>query len=138
MEEAVKSYVIERKNEFSNYDGTSPWQVCIVSDENAKKLREIESKCVNTNFVISGIIISCTKPYIKASILKIKCKSCDLVRTISLAPGQYPSFPTMCPGQNEPNKKCPPDPYDALPGESIVIDTQSLKIQENPEEIPTG
>ena len=66
MEEAVKSYVIEKKNEFSNYDGESDWQVSVISDENPKKLREIESKLVNSIFVISGIIISCTKPYIKA------------------------------------------------------------------------
>ena len=87
-------------------------------------------------FVISGIIISCTKPYIKASELKIKCKNCQLVKSIKLAPGQFPYVPQFCPGQGG-NQKCPNDPYVALP-ESQVIDTQTLKIQENPEEIPTG
>ena len=106
----------------------SPWQVCVISEELPRRLRDIESRLVNNIFVISGIIISCTKPYIKASELKIKCRSCQLVRTIKLAPGQYPSFPQMCPGQGGANMKCPPDPYVALP-ESSVIDTQSLKIQ---------
>lgn len=41
MEEAVKAYVIERKQEFFNYDGVAPWQICIISDENPKRLREI-------------------------------------------------------------------------------------------------
>ncbi len=39
MEEAVKEYVLERKQEFFDYNGVTPWQVCIVSDENPKKLR---------------------------------------------------------------------------------------------------
>ena len=76
MEEAVQKYVMEKKNEFSNYDGVSPWQVCILSEENPKRLRDIESRYVNNVFVISGIIISCTKPYIKAPELKIKSKGC--------------------------------------------------------------
>jgi hypothetical protein len=37
----------------------------------------------------------------------------------------------ICTGQNGSNQKCPTDPFVALP-ESHVIDTQSLKIQENP------
>jgi hypothetical protein len=32
MEEAVKAYVVERKQEFYDYDGVTPWQVCILSD----------------------------------------------------------------------------------------------------------
>ena len=67
MEEAVKSYIRERTQEFSNYDGKSSWQVCIKSDENPRVLRHITSNSVSKLFVISGIIISCTKPYIKAS-----------------------------------------------------------------------
>ena len=43
----------------------------------------------------------------------------------------------VCSGQQSGGQKCPQDPYVPLP-ESSVIDMQSLKIQENPEEIPTG
>jgi DNA replication licensing factor MCM5 len=131
MEDAVKAYVIERKQQFFNYDGVNPWQICIQSDENPKRLREIESRLVNSVFTVSGIIISCTKPYIKASELKLKCRNCLLSRTIKLAPGQNPVIPMFCTGQNNSNQKCPTDPFVALP-ESLVIDTQSLKIQENP------
>ena len=137
LEEAVRSYVLEKSQEFSNYDQRIPWQVCIKSDENPKPLRDIQSSSVARMFVVSGIIISCTKPYIKASELKVKCKNCQLVKTIKLAPGQMPYVPSQCPGQGGASQKCPLDPFVALP-ESTVIDTQNLKIQENPEEIPTG
>jgi len=54
---------------------------------------------VSKLFVISGIIISTTKPYIKASKLRLKCRSCMATRVIELAPGQFPYVPTFCPGQ---------------------------------------
>jgi DNA replicative helicase MCM subunit Mcm2 (Cdc46/Mcm family) len=83
---------------------------------------------VSKIFVISGIIISTTKPYIKASKLKIKCRNCMAIKVIELAPGQYPYVPSTCFGQSGVNQKCPNDPFVALP-DSVVIDTQSLKIQ---------
>jgi DNA replicative helicase MCM subunit Mcm2 (Cdc46/Mcm family) len=81
--------------------------------------------------VVSGIIISSTKPYIKASKLKIKCRNCAATKVIELAPGQFPFVPTYCQGQNGQNQKCPNDPFIAMP-DSEVIDTQNMKIQELP------
>lgn len=40
-------------------------------------------------------------------------------------------------GQAGGGQKCPNDPYVAMP-DSVVIDAQNLKIQENPEDVPTG
>lgn len=87
---------------------------------------------MNKMFVVSGIIISCTKPYIKASILKIQCRNCESIKEIKLAPGQFPYVPSYCPGRevNGVKEKCSKDPFIALPS-SEVIDLQSLKIQEN-------
>lgn len=79
-------------------------------------------------FVINGIVISCTKPFIKASELKVKCRGCQFVKSIKLAPGQNPYVPMMCTGGGSNQQKCPPDPFVALP-ESLVIDTQSMRIQ---------
>lgn len=100
-------------------------------------LRQVTSHLVGKMFVVQGIIISTTKPYIKASKLKIQCRGCGLVKTITLQPGQFPYVPSFCPGQNGTNTKCPNDPFVAMP-DSEVIDTQNLKIQENPEEVPSG
>jgi DNA replicative helicase MCM subunit Mcm2 (Cdc46/Mcm family) len=35
------------------------------------------------------------------------------------------------------DKRCSQDPFTAMP-DSEVMDVQSLKIQENPEEVPSG
>jgi len=45
--------------------------------------------------------------------------------------------PSFCEGVAGHSQKCPKDSFIALPT-SQVIDSQSLKIQEFPEDIPTG
>jgi len=102
--------------------------VTVNSDENPKKIRDVNSALVSKLFVVSGIIISTTKPYIKASKLKLKCRNCMATKIIELAPGQSPYVPAFCPGQGGMNMKCPNDPFVAMP-DSEVIDTQSMKIQ---------
>jgi DNA replication licensing factor MCM5 len=82
-------------------------------------------------FVISGIIISSTKPYIKASKLKLQCKNCLNTKNIELMPGQFPYGPSFCEGQAGHPQKCPKDSFVAMPT-SEVIDSQNLKIQEFP------
>ncbi len=83
-------------------------------------------------FVVHGIIISSTKPYIKASKLKLKCRDCESIKFIDVSPGQNPFVPMLCLGGIRNNKRCSQDPFVAMP-DSEVMDVQSMKIQENPE-----
>lgn len=94
---------------------------------------------VSRLFVVNGIIISTTKPYIKASRLRIQCKHCGNHKTMELQPGQWPYFPTFCEGMpgGQSREKCGKDSFVALPT-SEVIDCQTMKIQELPDEVPTG
>ena len=71
----------EKKEEFGNV-ADSEWQVSLKSDQIPRKLREINSSMVSRLFSVSGIIISTTKPYIKACKLKIKCRSCMQTKII--------------------------------------------------------
>ena len=72
------------------------WQVVIRSDDHPIKIRSIKSHMIGKMFVISGIIISSTKPYIKASKLKVQCKNCSRVKHIDVSPGQTPFVPSYC------------------------------------------
>ncbi len=83
-------------------------------------------------FVIQGIIISTTKPFIKASVLKLKCRDCEAIQFVEVGPGQNPYVPMICLGGIRNNKRCSPDPFVAMP-DSEVMDVQHMKIQENPE-----
>lgn len=136
METSLKNYLKERKDEYPACPDED-WQVILRSDDNPIKIRDIKSSMVSRLFVISGIIISSTKPYIKASKLKIQCKNCLNTKTIELSPGQYPYVPSFCEGQAGHTQKCPKDSFVPMPN-SEVIDSQNLKIQEFPEDIPTG
>lgn len=89
------NYMKERKEEFSG-GVDEDWQVVLRSDDNPIRIREIKSLMVSKIFVISGIIISATKPFIKASNLKIICRTCELQKTIPLEPGQMPYVPSFC------------------------------------------
>lgn len=98
MEEATRIHVREQKSQLGDLR-ESEWQVTVRSDEIPKKIRDVTSSMVSKLMVISGIIISTTKPYIKASKLKLKCRNCMAVKIIELAPGQYPWVPSFCSGQ---------------------------------------
>lgn len=108
------------------------WQVVLLSDDHPIKIRDIHSNLVSRLFVISGIVISTTKPYIKASKLKIQCRTCANTKNIDLQPGQWPYVPSYCEGVQGITQKCPKDSFVAVPTSS-VIDTQSLRIQEFPD-----
>ena len=102
----------------------------INSDQHPKKLREIGNNLVNKIFVVNGIIVSCTKPYLKSSVLKIQCKTCRHIKALPLTPGQKPNIPRRC-LSGPSTKACEMDSFVVLPI-SDVIDEQRMKIQENP------
>lgn len=137
MEEALSAYAAEREGaiivdgEETNYP---MWQIKLTTDQNPKKLRDIGNSLVGRIFVVQGIIVSCTKPYIKASTLVIQCRNCQHNKRIVLNPGDRPTIPRRCYADA---KTCGMDPYVVLPT-SDVIDEQRLKIQEFPEDTPTG
>ena len=136
MEKAVESYLKEYQSEYHCKE-VSEWQVVLRSDDHPVQIRSIKSHMISKMFVVSGIIISTTKPYIKASSLKVQCRNCGKVKHIEVAPGQYPYVPSYCEGEAGQQQKCPKDTFVARP-DSNVIDCQNLKIQEFPEDIPTG
>jgi DNA replicative helicase MCM subunit Mcm2 (Cdc46/Mcm family) len=114
MEDTIRIYLKDHYAEFPFADDRE-WQVAIRSDELPRKLREVNSNMVSKLFSVSGIIISTTKPYIKASKLKLKCRNCQVTKVIELAPGQNPYVPAFCQGQSGVNQKCPNDPFVAMP-----------------------
>ena len=133
MEDAASVYAQEHSR---NTDYKEKWQIMINTDQNPRKLRDVNSSLVSKMFSVQGIVVTTSKPFLKASVLKIQCKSCGHIKDLPLAPGQTPYIPRKCMvGTNE--SACEMDPYMVLPT-SEVIDAQQIKIQELPEEIPTG
>ena len=121
------------------------FQVEVFSYENPRLLRELNATYLNQMVTVSGIVVNANKSQVRAKKLTVKCKGCGDRRNIDLPPGiSYLSIPRMCqaPRDNgalrDPNEKCPMDCYAIVPEESILIDQQTLKLQELPEAVPTG
>lgn len=122
------------------------FQVQVFSSEKPKPLRDLKSTLLNQLVTVSGIIVNANKSQIKGRRITVRCKNCSHKKIIEVQPGLSTlSIPRMCEVnkenaalRNEEGDKCPVDPYVIVPEESFLVDQQTLKLQENPETVPTG
>eukprot|EP00743_Colponemidia_sp_Colp-15_P002111 GILK01002292.1.p1 GENE.GILK01002292.1~~GILK01002292.1.p1 ORF type:complete len:727 (+),score=126.75 GILK01002292.1:66-2246(+) len=117
-------------------------QVSIVSNENPKRLRNLQSTDVSRLVQVSGIVIAASKAQVKATKIAIQCRNCRFVKHLSVKKGFGGAvLPRKCDNQQnegEEAKKCPLDPFQIMPDMSKYVDQQTLKVQETPEMVPTG
>lgn len=104
------------------------------------ELRKITSSHVNKLIKTPGIVISTTRIRSKARTVSIMCKDCGSRKTLEiLDPYGTARLPGRCQeGQQDGERTCGLQPYMVMPDECKYIDTQSLKLQEAPECVPTG
>jgi len=105
-----------------------------------KTLRELSSEHVSRLVTISGIVTAAGKPRAKATHVSLQCQNCKNTKTIACKPGlSGVNLPRRCELQSmEGAEPCPLDPFVVLPDSSKYVDQQTLKLQESPEDIPTG
>lgn len=119
------------------------FQIVLKSDQTPLPLRHIHAQDISHLIKIPGIIISANKVRSKAKTVLIKCRHCGNTKTLH-ANSAYSgvTIPTHCDSlldstlQSE--EPCPKDSYLILPDKCTYIDQQTLKLQENPEVVPTG
>ena len=101
-------------------------------------LRQITSSHVNKLIKTPGIVISTTRIRSKARLVTAMCKDCGKVRKLTINdPYGTAKLPSRCDGGEE-DRDCSHHPYLAMPDKCLYVDTQSLKLQESPEQVPTG
>jgi len=105
-----------------------------------KTLRELSSEHVSKLVTISGIVTAAGKPRAKATHVSLQCQNCKNTKIIACKPGlSGVSLPRRCElQQTDGAEPCPLDPFVVLPDSSKYVDQQTLKLQESPEDIPTG
>eukprot|EP01029_Cantina_marsupialis_P004958 TRINITY_DN152754_c0_g1_i2.p1 TRINITY_DN152754_c0_g1~~TRINITY_DN152754_c0_g1_i2.p1 ORF type:complete len:470 (+),score=107.12 TRINITY_DN152754_c0_g1_i2:84-1493(+) len=104
------------------------------------KIRDLKSDDICQLVKVPGIIVSTSRPRPKATKVGIKCRSCGSEKVLPLV-GAFESvaMPHECDYQPpNPADKCPLRPYVVMPDMSEYLDQQTLKLQELPEEVPTG
>ncbi|EGD74841.1 minichromosome maintenance complex component 5 [Salpingoeca rosetta] len=118
-----------------------PIQVTLTSSERPVSMRHLGSAYMAKLVKISGIIISASATRAKATRLMLQCRSCRSTRPWDVKPGfggaQLPRTCNREPLSNE-EERCPVDPYQIVPDKCTCIDQQTLKLQEAPEDVPTG
>jgi DNA replication licensing factor MCM5 len=103
----------------------------------------LNARLIQTLVIIQGIIVSATKPSIKASRMAVQCRNCGHLKTINVKSGfGGVTVPRVCENVKilnvESKEKCPLDSYVPVTEKSRFIDFQVFKLQESPEMIPTG
>ena len=104
----------------------------------------MNSKDVSQLVFVPGIVIAASKAKAKATRLAVQCKTCRSVKYLSLGGGfGGVQVPRVCDqAQAAPDQSteggCGVDPFVVIPDKSKFMDQQTLKLQENPEDVPAG
>ncbi|CAG9335014.1 unnamed protein product [Blepharisma stoltei] len=116
------------------------FQVMFISNQRPKMLRDLSSDLMGKLVVIPGIVVAATKPIVKATKVKAQCSKCGDAKEFEVPAGFSKfSLPRVCGNINRPaGEKCPLDSYVILSHECSFIDLQTIKVQERPEDVPTG
>ena len=91
-------------------------------------------------YKVSGIVVAASTIRAKATSLTIQCRSCrSTMPNIPVKPGlEGYALPRKCNADQSGRLNCPLDPFFVLPDSCKCIDSQSLKLQETPDNVPNG
>jgi DNA replication licensing factor MCM5 len=116
------------------------FQLILKSDEIPSSLRKVESRFMEKLVVIAGIIIQAALPEQKAYKIRIRCSKCRSMKDLVLRSGGKSKvvLPRTCDNDVAAEEKCGMDPYVIISEECDYFDVQAMKLQELPEDVPTG
>lgn len=115
-------------------------QIMLRSEANPIFIRQLTADQVSKLYKVSGIVVSSSNIRAKATSLTIQCRSCrSTISNIPCKPGlEGYALPRKCNADQGGRVSCPLDPYFVLPDSCKCIDSQILKLQETPENVPNG
>uniref|UniRef100_A0A7S0RN97 DNA replication licensing factor MCM5 n=1 Tax=Pyramimonas obovata TaxID=1411642 RepID=A0A7S0RN97_9CHLO len=119
-------------------------QILLSSTQNPTNVRNLSSQDISKLVVIPGIVIGASRAKSKGVQITLQCKACKSLRTVACKPGFGGAMmPRTCEARanvqgNIGEDPCPLDPFTVLAERSKYMDHQTLKLQENPEDVPVG
>ncbi|KAM0939110.1 putative DNA helicase [Dioscorea sansibarensis] len=119
---------------------TGDVQIFLSSKEGSVSMRSVGAEHMSKLVKIAGITIAASRVKAKATYVTLMCKNCKSVKTVPCRPGLGGAIvPRSCDHVPQPGEEpCPLDPWIVAPDKSKYVDLQTLKLQENPEDVPTG
>jgi len=116
-------------------------QVILTTTSEPTGMRDLAAKHYSKLVHVQGIVIQAGKPTVKATAIMLQCKSCKITKEVYVKPGlEGCVFPRVCDNRSADGSRndCGLDPYNIIAEKSTYVDIQKLKIQELPEQVPTG
>eukprot|EP00466_Bigelowiella_natans_P003777 jgi/Bigna1/131322/aug1.14_g6030 len=108
-------------------------------------IRALDSSHIAKIVSVQGIVVSASHINTRATTLAIVCRNCKNQQTVTCGNGfGAPNIPRVCDNlraneaRQSADQKCPLDPWVIVPDRSKFTNSQRLKLQENPEMVPTG
>lgn len=119
---------------------TGEVQILLTSKEDSASMRSLGAQFISKLVKFAGIVIAASRTKAKATYVTLLCKNCKNVKTVPCRPGLGGAIvPRTCDHAPQPGEEpCPIDPWLVVPDRSKYVDQQTLKLQENPEDVPTG
>eukprot|EP01083_Nonionella_stella_P073216 197797_1 len=104
-------------------------------------IRRLHAEHISKLVRVPGIVTSASKPRCKATRFTLRCTNCKATITRRAARGFGSiQIPRTCENASDEknDKPCPVDPFEIVADKCSFLDIQKLKLQEAPEDIPTG
>ncbi|KAL3744245.1 hypothetical protein ACJRO7_013494 [Eucalyptus globulus] len=119
---------------------TGDVQILLTSKEDPVSMRSVGAQYISKLVKIAGITIAASRTKAKATYVTLVCRNCRNVKMVPCRPGLGGAIvPRSCDHVPQPGEeRCPLDPWLVVPDRSKYVDQQTLKLQENPEDVPTG
>lgn len=116
-------------------------QVTLRSSANLVSMRDLHADSISHLVRVPGIVIGTSQLASRAAKLTIMCRDCKATKGLPIASG-FSGFtlPRRCdaPPQEGESKRCTLDPYVVIHDRSTFVDSQTVKLQEAPDMVPTG
>ena len=116
------------------------FQLVLKSDEVPRLIRELDSSNMERLVCIPAIVIQASLPDHKAYSIKVRCKKCYHSKDLPVRAGGKSKaiIPRTCENDVGGQDSCGLDPYVIVSEDCKYYDVQYLKVQELPEDVPTG
>lgn len=126
------------------FPNSPPVQVLVRTSSTPNSIRNLNSTHIGKLVTVPGLVISTSSISPRATEITAMCTQCKSSLQINCKTSGY-ILPRQCERQSEKSGgppssggKCPLDPYIVIPELSKFSDSQYLKIQESPEDVPPG